>query len=100
MLLLPNDCILVDVKGASPETILHLEAVLAARTKFHDEREQADAIVFPENLPDDSVSRGIYRTSRVMSRMIVGASGVVAKGIHAYGEKRKESITVTRRKES
>jgi len=97
MLLLPNDCILVDVTGASPETVLHFEAVLAARTKFHDET-QGSEIVYPEALPNDKVSRGIFRTSKFMSRMIVGASGRAAQGIQAYGEKKRESITETQEK--
>lgn len=99
MLLLPNDCLMVDVTGASPEQVLHFEALLAARTKFHDETATQGEIVYPEILPNDKVSRGIYRTSTCMSRMIVGASGKVAKGIHAYGEKKRDSIVEPQEKQ-
>ena len=107
MLLLPKDCILVDVSGASPESILHLQAVLHARTQFHDEtiapsdnNDDEIGLVYPELLPQDKISRGIYQTSKCMSRMIVRASGKVANGIHAYGEKKKERVTETQGKES
>jgi hypothetical protein len=103
MLLLPKDCILVDVSGAPPESILHLEAVLHARTKFHDETSatttsEDESDVYPELLPQDKISRGIYQTSKCMSRMIVSASGKVANGIHAYGERRKDAVTETKEK--
>lgn len=102
MLLLPHDCILVDVTGAEPETTLHLEALLAARTQFHDETKQASSdneLVYPEILPDDVVSRGMYRTSKFVSRMIVGASGKVSKSIEAYGEKKRDGITAMQEKQ-
>lgn len=101
MWMLPQDCILVDVADADPEAILHFEAVLAARTQFHDEtqsQEDNGAIVYPEVLPDDVVSRGIYRMSKQMSRMIIGASDKAAQGIQAYGEKKRDSITETQEK--
>jgi len=82
-----------------------VEALLAARTKFHDESadvlDEASAtkpitssgIIYPENLPDDSVSRSMFWTSRRVSQILVVAGELGASKIDSYGEKQKDGIT-------
>lgn len=100
MLMLPDDCIVVDLSECVDEkTALHVEGLLAARTKFHDEtaieeeEEKKGKPKYPEELPRDPVSKAMFRTSAQMARMIVSMSQKGADKIDDYGEKKKESIT-------
>ena len=103
MLMLPDDCIVVDFTDASSDDgkkmILHIEGLLAARTKFHDETAIVDEEEkatgkprYPEALPRDPISKSMFRTSAMMARMIVSASKKGAEKIDDYGEKKKDAI--------
>lgn len=113
VLLLPKECILLDFTECTDvRMILHMEGLLAARTKFHDqtsdlitvegapEEEEGGKVKqdvkYPEELPDDALSRAIFRTSLQISSLIVSASKVGAEKIDSYGEKKRESVTNTK----
>lgn len=107
LLLLPHDCILVQVdESVDPETILHLEAIFAARTQFHDETKSVEETnkkqqypdAYPNVLPDDKISHGLYRTSKLVSNLLVATSGKAAQGIEKYGQHKRNSIQVTKEK--
>ena len=100
MLMLPSDCIVVDLSECADEkVVLHIEGLLAARTKFHDEtaieeeEEKEGKPKYPEELPRDPVSKAMFRTSAQVARMIVSMSQKGAEKIDDYGEKKKENIT-------
>jgi len=99
MLMLPSDCIVVDLSECADQMVLHIEGLLAARTKFHDEtaieeeEEKKGKPKYPEDLPRDPVSKAMFRTSAQMARMIVSISQKGAEKIDNYGEKKKENIT-------
>jgi len=113
VLLLPKECILLDLTECTDDSmVLQMEGLLAARTKFHDQtsevvtvegvseegegEEAKQSIKYPEELPDDAVSRALFRTSLQISRLIVSASKVGAEKIDSYGEKKRESVTKTK----
>ena len=106
VLMLPEDCIVVDLTECPRDDVLRVEALLAARTKFCDDEDEVPAgttttsssstIAYPENLPDDAVSRSMFWTSRQVSRMLVSAGELGASKIESYGEKRTGSITETK----
>lgn len=89
LLMLPEDCLLLDMANCSDEDILQVEGLLAARTKFHDE---TSAVAYPPGLPEDSVSRSMFRASSQLSRMAIKAGEVGASKIDAYGEKKRGEI--------
>ncbi len=104
VLMLPKNCIIIDMtKCADKSKILQVEGLLAARTKYHDESvagvggtsttQSTTALVYPENLPNDSISRSMFWASTHASRMIVRAGELGASKIDSYGEKKKEQIT-------
>ncbi len=116
VLMMPKNCIIIDMtKCADKSNILQVEGLLAARTKFHDESlarvcgtsstksatalVAADAkpgessFVYPENLPNDSISRSMFWASRHASRLIVRAGELGASKIDSYGEKKTAQIT-------
>lgn len=62
-------------------------------TNFSSSSSSSSALVYPENLPDDSISRSMFWASRHASRMIVRAGELGASKIDSYGEKKKEEIT-------
>ena len=84
---------------ADQKIVLHIEGLLAARTKFHDEttieeeEEKKGKPKYPEELPRDPVSKAVFRTSAQVARMIVSMSQKGAEKIDNYGEKKKENIT-------
>mmetsp|Transcript_11948 Transcript_11948/g.18912 ORF Transcript_11948/g.18912 Transcript_11948/m.18912 type:complete len:365 (-) Transcript_11948:8-1102(-) len=94
-LMLPNECIVVDLAGSgcSEDDILRVEGLLAARTKFHDKTAQ---IVYPDALPKDPISKAMFRTSSQISQLTLSACEMGASKIDAYGEKKKESVTETK----
>ena len=94
MLMLPENGIVIDLSECSDkDLLLHMEGVLAARTKFHDETKQSATGDYPENLPDDCASRFMFRTSAKVAQLTVRASKVGASKIDAYGEKKREAVT-------
>ena len=99
LLMLPRDCLVLDLAGAGHTDVLRVEGLLAARTKFHDQREGQKSTRYPEALPDDAVSRAMFRTSQAMARMLVSGSRMASKSIDKYGEKKKEAIKMEDRKE-
>ena len=95
MLLLPADCIGVHLAEHTPEaSMLLFEALLAARTKFKDESEeiQRKEMVYPEALPDDNISRAMYRMSKWTSNMVSKGSVNGAKQIENLGQKKRSTI--------
>lgn len=101
MLMLPENCIVVDLTGCSDSDVLNVEGLLAARTKFHDEVVDASQstqckAAFPEHLPEDSVSRAMFRAASKVSQLTVSAGEFGASKIDDYGEKKKEKVTETR----
>jgi len=92
ILMLPKDCIVIDLTGCDDTDILQVEGLLAARTKFHDET-STSSIIYPDNLPNDSVSRVMFRASVKVAQVTVSASKIGASKIDAYGEKKKEKVT-------
>lgn len=109
-LMLPKECIAVDLTGCSPSDVLRVESLLAARTKFHDvttkegvndggsiaESSDSFTSIYPDNLPDDFVSRSMFWTSSKASQLLVAAGEKGASQIDAYGEKKKEMVTESR----
>jgi hypothetical protein len=99
VLMLPDDCIVVDLTECGKDNVRIVEALLAARTKFHDESADLakpptySGIIYPENLPDDSVSRSMFYASRTVSQILVKAGELGASKIDSYGEKKKDGIT-------
>ena len=104
VLMLPEDCIVIDLTECGKANVVRVEALLAARTKFHDEcaavLDEASAkpttssgIIYPDNLPDDSVSRSMFWASRKVSQILVVAGELGASKIDSYGEKQKDGIT-------
>lgn len=102
VLLLPKDCIVIDLGGVeNAETLRTVERTLAARIKFRDDTlvkkdASGKTVVYPEALPDDAASRAMYRTSSTIAKMIVGASKKGAGMIDDYGDKKRQSITETK----
>lgn len=122
VLMLPKNCIVVNLTkcAADKASVLRVEGLLAARTKFHDEsvagglscstalvaaapadavveqppnNSSSSALIYPENLPNDSISRSMFWASSHTSKMIVRAGELGASKIDSYGEKKKEAIT-------
>ena len=120
VLMLPKNCIIIDMtKCTDKSDILRVEGLLAARTRFHDEsvvggvgtgitttqsnttlvttssatKPGENALVYPDNLPNDSISRSMFWASRHASRMIVRAGELGASKIDSYGEKKQVAIT-------
>ena len=105
VLMLPEDCIVVDLTECPKTDVLRVEALLAARTKFRDDGDEGSAgtttalsskIVYPENLPDDAISRYMFWTSKQVSRILVSAGELGASKIETYGERQTGSITETK----
>lgn len=102
VLLLPKDCIVVDLGGVEDAEKIHaVMNVLAARMKFRDDtlvKKDANEkeIVYPEALPDDAASRVMYRASSTIASMIVEASKKGAEMIDDYGDKKRQNITETK----
>jgi len=98
LLMLPEDCILMDLTGCADEEILKVEGLFAARTKFHDETAStADSTKeYPDELPDDAVSKALFRASVKVAQLTVSMGEMGASKIEAYGEKKKESVTETK----
>lgn len=124
VLMLPKNCIVIDLTKCATDkaSVLRVEGLLAARTKFHDEsvaggqsssialvaaapvnavveqqlpnnNSSSSALIYPENLPNDSISRSMFWASSHASKMIVRAGELGASKIDSYGEKKKEAIT-------
>lgn len=100
ILMLPKDCIVMDLAECLDSDRLQVEALLAARTKFHDEaaidESQTSAIKkndYPGSLPDDFVSKNMFRASVKVAQLTVSAAEIGASKIDAYGEKKKEKVT-------
>lgn len=96
MLLLPDDCIGVDLADdTDPEVSLHFEALLAARTLFHDEslKEKNQKVEYPDQLPHDKVSKTMWKVSVCASKFIVNTSDKAANKIEDYGQKKTASVT-------
>ncbi|KAL3827252.1 hypothetical protein ACHAXA_004727 [Cyclostephanos tholiformis] len=99
VLMLPEDCIVVDLAGCARTDALRVEALLAARTKFRDDSAElvvptsSCKIIYPENLPNDAVSRSMFWTSKQVSRILVSAGELGASKIESYGEKKTGGIT-------
>jgi len=105
VLMLPDDCILMDLGNVPPEqdgVILHVEGLLAARTLFHDDSDKAmqenrdrSGVDYRSLVPDDRVSRSMYGASRWVADMIVTVSEKGSKQIEKCGQARTASITET-----
>lgn len=102
IIMLPKDCLLIDLSECTETDVLKVESLLAARTKFHDESSEqqsqstAAGTSYPENLPDNSASRLMFRASSKVSKLIVSAGELGASKIDEYGEKKKEGVTESR----
>lgn len=100
ILLLPEDCIVVDMTECGKENVLRVEALLAARTKFHDATAALEGVkpatssivVYPEELPNDNVSKSMFWAASQVSQMVVVAGKMGASKIDLYGEKKKGEI--------
>eukprot|EP00566_Odontella_aurita_P015321 CAMPEP_0113528064 /NCGR_PEP_ID=MMETSP0015_2-20120614/1636_1 /TAXON_ID=2838 /ORGANISM="Odontella" /LENGTH=346 /DNA_ID=CAMNT_0000426553 /DNA_START=80 /DNA_END=1117 /DNA_ORIENTATION=- /assembly_acc=CAM_ASM_000160 len=102
MLLLPGDCIGVDLSdNTDPDLVLHFEALLAARTLFHDESSNGkkSKVEYPENLPTDTTSKTMYKMATWTSKVIVNVSDKAAVKIEGYGQKKMTSVTDVQEKE-
>ena len=96
MFSLPKDCIVMDLTGCSQISVLQVEGLLAARTKYHDEsnkEESGRTSTYPDNLPNDKCSQAIFRASIKVSKLTVRAGEMGASKIDAFGEKKKEQVT-------
>ena len=83
ILLLPAECLVLDLKDCREDDILLAESLFAARTKFHAE---------PEDLPKGFVSKSIYGLSKGVSQLAVSAGEAGAAKIQEYGEKKREGV--------
>ncbi|KAL3782950.1 hypothetical protein ACHAW5_002731 [Stephanodiscus triporus] len=106
VLMLPEDCIVIDLTECGIPDVLRVEALLAARTKFHDETTAlgeaskkpttSSKLIYPENLPTDSISRSMFWASSKVSQILVSAGELGASKIDSYSEKQKEGIMETK----
>jgi hypothetical protein len=103
VLLLPKDCIIIDMTECGQENVLRVEALLAARTKFYDATLEgvveptnlstsSGGIIYPAELPNDNVSKSMFWAASQVSQMVVVAGKLGASKIDTYGEKRKGEI--------
>ena len=101
VLLLPKDCIIIDMTECGQENVLRVEALLAARTKFYDatlevgepaKSSTSPGIVYPAELPNDNVSKSMFWAASQVSQMVVVVGKMGASTIDTYGEKRKGEI--------
>lgn len=101
VLLLPKDCIIIDMTECGQENVLRVEALLAARTKFYDatlevgepvQSSTSPGIIYPAELPNDNVSKSMFWAASQVSQMVIVAGKMGASKIDTYGEKMKGEI--------
>lgn len=99
VLLLPEDCIIIDMTECGQENVLRVEALLAARTKFYDatlgepvQSSTSPDIIYPAELPNDNVSKSMFWAASQVSQMVVVVGKMGALKIDTYGEKMKGKI--------
>lgn len=101
-LLLPEDCISISLpEDASDEAVLYMEGIFAARAKFVDKSDQISADTEGNTLqednedlvPDDKISKSMYKFSLIMAKQIDKASQAGANYITKYGEQKRSNVT-------
>jgi hypothetical protein len=93
MIMLPENCIILDLTGCSDADALRVESLFAARTKFHDESKSLTEITeYPANLPDDKCSRALFRASRKIANCTKAVAAMGASRIDSYGEMKRDSV--------
>jgi len=106
-LLLPKDCIRIQfAEDVADELLLHVEGLLAARTKFVDKSTESGTTAGGGErgadrhlVPKGRVSQSVYSLSVLMASGIVSVSKKGSEKIRAYGESKRSGVTETKETE-
>lgn len=120
--MMPNDCLILSFNDDNENTKLtstqrnlpSIKALLAARTKFHDESETIENAKFRKSLissssssnhhsndnKSDKVSKHVHSASIWISNKIVKAGNYGSRRIEAYGEQKRERLLLVEEESS